>query len=477
MIKNLTPVEKSIVAKLAGMDTHSVHTVQDFLESFYFMDSTGRALILQNIDQYAVFYLRNDLFNVETTKNKEILDYFELIRFMHNLMDEGYITIYGNDYRKMYLVQDDFKGEKIEKNIITLNTKGYYTDSPKFIYDKNQHAIYQGIILKYQAYEQIRNLISGNIIVSSKLITYYQEVLKPEEDQNTAIKNNSTNMQTNEKTQSRWGVKNYLLVSATVLAVLLLVFASYYTSLKVFSQDTSQYLPYSPSSKVKTVDQKCSTIPREITPIISETSIEKYYYGIDISHYNGSEVSHITNIDSLSFVICKATEGTYFTDPYFHVNWDILKSKNYLVGAYHFFLVHVDPIKQADFYIQTVNMKGNTDLAPIVDIEDASIPQNSNFEPEEIQRRLLIFLDRVKSQTNRDPIIYTGSYFANRYLMNDSLGNYRLWLAEYTTHTPRLPKIWKKKGYFIWQKSDDYMIDAHYTDFDQYYGSMDQLVQ
>ena len=46
-----------------------------------------------------------------------------------------------------------------------------------------------------------------------------------------------------------------------------------------------------------------------------------FVYGIDISSYQGDEVRFINaHKDSLGFIICKATQGAYYTDPDFTKN-------------------------------------------------------------------------------------------------------------------------------------------------------------
>ncbi len=52
------------------------------------------------------------------------------------------------------------------------------------------------------------------------------------------------------------------------------------------------------------------TAPAEKSPI----------KGIDVSKYQHSEIDEIDEADSLSFIICKATEGITYVDPKFKQN-------------------------------------------------------------------------------------------------------------------------------------------------------------
>lgn len=471
-MKTIQPGEKEILDQLSIVDPNHIQTIDSFLEEFYFKDSLGRALVLQNIDQYAVFFLKVSIFDNELIRNKEIEQFFDTIRFLHYLNNEGYITIYGNDFHKIYIIQDDFDEVKIQKNQIILNARGYYTDTPKYICDKNGNLAYKGIVMKYSQYESILNLVTGNLIVSDKLIKYYQEEFKPTVPPNKVEKSSSSS---GSKTRN---FKPYIIGAIVVLSVLMVLFFSYYVFLQLSTrppQTTGNIIKHSTPLELINMIDSISNNTFDSKPL--DKDIVKTYYGIDISHYNGSQVSKITENDSLTFVICKATEGIRFKDPYFDANWNIIKEKNYVLGAYHFYHVEEDPILQAEFYIKTIESRGYTDIAPIVDVEEASIPIESNYPPLEVQKNLFIFLEYVKTKTKRDPIIYTGGYFANKYLWNDTLSNYRLWLADYTSQKPRVPNAWKRQGYFIWQKSDKYIIGSQHVDFDQYYGSITKLIE
>ncbi len=193
-------------------------------------------------------------------------------------------------------------------------------------------------------------------------------------------------------------------------------------------------------------------------------------YGIDVSRYQGTLMKDLESFDTLHFVICKATEGGSYVDNDFRINWPIIKQKGLIRGAYHFFHSEDPPVKQAQLFLQTTNKLSNTDLPPIVDVEETSI--RSKITPYQLDSSLLIFLQYIKEKTNRTPIIYSDVAFANRYLVVDALAQYHLWLAEYNKKTvPDVPRLWKNKGYIIWQRSASYDIDARVADFDIFNGN------
>lgn len=199
------------------------------------------------------------------------------------------------------------------------------------------------------------------------------------------------------------------------------------------------------------------------------------YYGIDISHFQGDLLEELSVKDSLHFVICKATGGISYLDPDFHKNWEVVKSKGLIRGAYHFYYFVDDPIKQADHFISTVGVITKGDIAPIVDVEQGGLAPS--ISTEQMQRDLKVFLDYVESKLGRKPIIYTDTSFADQYLTDAEFAKYKLWLAEYTKDDPRIPVTWKTKGYFVWQKSESYALDCTTSDLDVFFGELNDLVK
>ncbi len=201
------------------------------------------------------------------------------------------------------------------------------------------------------------------------------------------------------------------------------------------------------------------------------------YYGIDISHYQGDVLKLMASNDSLHFVFAKATEGTSYIDPDFKNNWREIKERGLIRGAYHFYRFEDDPIQQAQHFFNQIKDIEDSDIAPVVDVEVGSLKSNTLTNISQLNTDLLRFLYELEIQTGQKPIIYTNTAFANKYLKNSELAEYRLWLAEYTNHQPRIPDLWKQGGYFIWQKSQNYNDVSAITDFDLFNGRLDELVR
>lgn len=201
----------------------------------------------------------------------------------------------------------------------------------------------------------------------------------------------------------------------------------------------------------------------------------KFCYGIDISDIQGNEIDFINkNKDSLSFIICKATEGITYTDPDFNKNWKMISEKGFIKGAYHFYRSKDDPEDQAKNYLRAIANLDKTDLPPIVDFESSGIDQSQSIEL--IQSNLLFFLGYIQKASRRKPMIYTNNYVGDKYLNNDKFSNYTLWIADYDQKTtPVLPHIWRDQPWQFWQKSDSYTIDNKKNDFDIFNGNQNQL--
>jgi len=207
-------------------------------------------------------------------------------------------------------------------------------------------------------------------------------------------------------------------------------------------------------------------------PPVTEQESNLPVYGIDISHHQNNEIdSIIKSTDSLSFVICKATEGVTYTDPKFSKNWKTIKEHNFLRGAYHFYRCEDDPLTQATFFLETISDIKHTDIPPIIDFEEGGIDQSQSVE--KIQSALQIFLNEIEKQLKCKPIIYTDLNTGNKYLNKSDFSDYPLWIANYNgKNSPDLPDTWKNAGWLIWQKNSTYKINSLNNDFDVFNGNL-----
>ena len=129
----------------------------------------------------------------------------------------------------------------------------------------------------------------------------------------------------------------------------------------------------------------------------------------------------------------------------------------FIRGAYHFYYTRDDAVAQAKNFTNAIKSIESTDLPPMVDVEGKGIDKSQT--PEEIQKRLLVFLSEVEKTLGRKPIIYTNPAIAKEYFTDPKFGNYALWISNYTKQgQPDIPKVWQNVGWTFWQRSKDYKI-------------------
>lgn len=233
------------------------------------------------------------------------------------------------------------------------------------------------------------------------------------------------------------------------------------------------------SSTDTTVTTTTTSTPAPDTNTTTTTSSIKFAlpqaYGIDISKYQGDEIDFIDKKqDTLTFVICKATEGVTIIDPDFRNNWATITKKGFTRGAYHFYHCGHDPVQQADHFLSAVDSFSKTDFPPIIDFEETSIDKNCPVS--QIEKNLLAFLQEIEKKTGRTPIIYTDNNIGGKYLNNTAFQKYPLFIADYkNVGPPRLPGAWKNQNWALWQKSETYKIHSTTDDFDIFNGTIDEL--
>ncbi|OHX64093.1 glycoside hydrolase family 25 protein [Flammeovirga pacifica] len=194
-------------------------------------------------------------------------------------------------------------------------------------------------------------------------------------------------------------------------------------------------------------------------------------HGIDVSHHqqyiNWDRVS-VMNAQgqSIKFAYCKATEGEDHLDRHFAHNKNQSKKNNIAFGAYHFFRAKKDGIKQAQFFLKTINKLSPTDMIPVVDIEYLD-----GVAPSLMRKRLLDFLLYIEKEIGVKPMIYSGDAFYRDYIKGH-FSKYRLWIANYSGSTQLSKKRWT-----MWQHSQTATVDGipTYVDMNVFYGDFDQF--
>ena len=189
-------------------------------------------------------------------------------------------------------------------------------------------------------------------------------------------------------------------------------------------------------------------------------------HGIDISRYqstvNWEEVKGmVDNGIKIGFVFIKATEGTSIVDEQFRRNWIQAEAENIPKGAYHFFIPNRNVQKQAQNFIQIVNLKTG-DLPPVLDVE-----KSHGLSVNDMQKEVKQWLDEVGQHYGIKPILYTNIDFYDRYFQT-GFEDYPLWIAHYLQ--PEKPRIENKWAF--WQHSEKGRVDGIKApvDFNIFYG-------
>ncbi|MEU2060753.1 lysozyme [Streptomyces sp. NPDC013455] len=198
--------------------------------------------------------------------------------------------------------------------------------------------------------------------------------------------------------------------------------------------------------------------------------------GVDVSSHQGSVDWPALWDSGVQWAYTKATEGTYYTNPSFTQQYDGSYAVGMVRGAYHFATPDTaGGAAQADYFVDHGGgwSKDGKTLPGALDIEwnpygDACYGKS----PSGMVSWIRDFLDRYKSRTGRDAVIYTAtSWWA------DCTGNHAgfgatnpLWIARYAATVGPLPAGWP--AYTMWQYTS---TGPTVGDHDRFDGSQTRL--
>lgn len=191
--------------------------------------------------------------------------------------------------------------------------------------------------------------------------------------------------------------------------------------------------------------------------------------GIDISSWKKDIDLHAA---TPQFCIVKATEGTYYNNPYYRKHYNVLNERGILRGSYHF-ATPGDATRQAKFYLDAV-YNDIHDGVLCLDYEAKALSNGPDWCEE--------FLDYVASQTQATPLIYMSLSVTKEQNWSSVCKKYPLWVANYPTSKDVSFKWYRDKypykpGYWnaptIWQYSSTGWIDGYNSvlDVNHFYGT------
>ena len=158
-------------------------------------------------------------------------------------------------------------------------------------------------------------------------------------------------------------------------------------------------------------------------------------HGIDVSHYQFEIDWPRVAEQEVHFAFMKATEGVSLKDGYFQSNWKAARAAGIICGAYHYLVPGIDPLKQAENFMETVQLEPG-DLPPVLDVE-VSAGQDS----EAVYAAVKQWITAIETKYKIKPIIYTGLNFYHEHLAG-KIDEHRVWIARYNTITPNLGRQW-----------------------------------
>ena len=175
--------------------------------------------------------------------------------------------------------------------------------------------------------------------------------------------------------------------------------------------------------------------------------------GPDVSswqHPNGAPIDWVrVRAAGNSFAIIKTTEGSGYTNPYYAADATRARAAHLVVGAYAFArpaLPVSTATTQATYFAATLgNVRTAGTMPPILDLE-----MSGGLSPADLVTWTQLFLETVRAQTGRTPIVYSYPYFWSSMMAGTTaFGRYPLWLASPTATSPTPFAGWK--AWTLWQ--------------------------
>ncbi|WP_405998537.1 lysozyme [Streptomyces sp. NBC_00829] len=199
--------------------------------------------------------------------------------------------------------------------------------------------------------------------------------------------------------------------------------------------------------------------------------------GVDVSSHQGNVNWSALWTSGVKWAYVKATEGTYYKNPYFTQQYTGSYNVGMIRGTYHFATPDTTTgTAQADYFVDNGggwSRDGKT-LPGALDIEwnpygDACFGKT----PSAMVTWIRDFLTRYKARTGRDAVIYTATTW-----WSQCTGNYAgfgasnpLWIARYDTTPGTLPAGWGV--HTLWQYTSS---GPTVGDHDRFNGALDRVV-
>ena len=198
---------------------------------------------------------------------------------------------------------------------------------------------------------------------------------------------------------------------------------------------------------------------------------------MDVSSHQGNVAWSTLWSSGVKWAYAKATEGTYYTNPYFAQQYNGSYSVGMIRGSYHFATPDTTGgATQADYFVDHGggwSQDGRT-LPGALDIEWNPYGASCYGKTQSAMVTWIRdFLNRYKARTGRDAVIYTATTW-----WTECTGNYGgfaaanpLWIARYATTVGTLPAGWAYQT--IWQYTSS---GPTVGDHNKFNGALDRVV-
>ncbi|MGI8751609.1 MAG: GH25 family lysozyme, partial [Acidimicrobiales bacterium] len=199
--------------------------------------------------------------------------------------------------------------------------------------------------------------------------------------------------------------------------------------------------------------------------------------GLDVSSFQGDVNWAEVAANGAQFAYAKASEGTYYTNPYFNQQYPGAAGQGLVRGAYHFAVPDNSAgAAQADFFASNGgawSADGHT-LPGMVDLEyNPYGAECYGLSPAQMVAWVSSFVNEFYADTGRWAVIYTTTDWWSSCTGNSAsfAGRDPLWIANYGASPTPLPAGWST--YTFWQYADSGVFPG---DQDVFKGSPAQLL-
>ena len=188
--------------------------------------------------------------------------------------------------------------------------------------------------------------------------------------------------------------------------------------------------------------------------------------GLDVSGHQGNVNWSAQWSAGARFAYIKATEGTYYTNPYFAQQYNGSYNVGMIRGSYHFARPDTTTgATQADYFVAHGGgwSKDGKTLPGALDIEYN--PYGSEcygLSQASMRSWITSFSNEYHAKTTRWPVLYTTTDWWNTCIGNYNAwsGNSPLWIARYASAVGALPPGYSVYSFWQWSSSGTFAGDS-----------------